>query len=340
MVTRPKCSPLVALTSFAAAVAIGILISPGIASAQAGHESSHASRGTTYSSAPQKIWEDRGPIQNLDLYWGSASPGRAPVGPFTFIREDLAATNPKADVRDANGVPWGVKWDEEVQGEVAAPRLAWAMGLGVEETYYVPTGTIRFAGSRPAFQRIGSFIDKSGGFRSAARFERRGPELVSKGSWPFGKNAVTAEPGYSVLVLMDVVMGNWDAKDDNNKILSMTDTAGVADWYMIGDYGACFGKMGGHFSHSKYELKDFVRNPPVITSVTGDRVYLGYKGSHESFHASVPLQGARLFASRAADLRLDQVEDAFRAAHASDADLHGFARAVYDRFQQVVTKVR
>jgi hypothetical protein len=128
------------------------------------------------------------------------------------VKEDLGGTNPKAIVRDARGVRWGVKWDKEVQAEVAATRLAWAMGLGVEETYYVETGTIVFPGSRPTFQRIGSFIDKTGRFRSAARFERRGPELVKKGVWPFGQNPLMSQGGYAVLVLMDVVMANWVAR--------------------------------------------------------------------------------------------------------------------------------
>jgi hypothetical protein len=147
------------------------------------------------------------------------------------------------------------------------------------------------------------------------------------------------EDGYSVLVLMNVVMGNWDAKDDNNKILEVASPTGITDWYLIGDYGACFGKMGGHFSHSKYRLADFAKNPPVITSVSGGTVRLGYSGQNQHFNTSVPLEGARFFAERAAQLSLKQVEDAFRAAHANDTDLHGFARAVYDRIQQVVTAV-
>jgi hypothetical protein len=321
MMTQKKRSTLFALLAFTAFVAAAILTSPGIAWAQ-----------------PRKIWEDRGPIQNLDLYWGNASPDRAPVGPFTFVKEDLGGTNPKAIVRDARGVRWGVKWDKEVQAEVAATRLAWAMGLGVEETYYVETGTIVFPGSRPTFQRIGSFIDKTGRFRSAARFERRGPELVKKGVWPFGQNPLMSQGGYSVLVLMDVVMANWDAKNANNKILSVKDSAGTTEWYMIGDYGACFGKMGGTFAHSKYVLKDFEKNPPVIASVSGQTAYLGYKGSNASSHASVPLEGVRFFANKAAGLSLNQVEDAFRAAHANEADLHGFAQAVYRRIQEIVAR--
>lgn len=294
----------------------------------------------TVAGAQARILADRGPIEQLDLYWGSASADRAPAGPFTFIREDVSATNPKAVVRDARGVTWGVKWDEEVQAEVAATRLAWAMGLDVEETYYVDTGTIVFPASRPAFHRIGSFIDGAGRLKSPARFARHDPEVVSKGRWAFGANPLARDEGYAVLVLMNVLMGNWDAKDDNNKILSVTDAAGTSEWYLVGDYGACFGKMGGTMSHSKYNLKDFAKNPPVVTSVSGQTVHLGYNGRNAAFHESVSLEGARLFAGMASHLSLKQVDDAFRAAHANDVDRQGFARAVYGRFQQVVASVR
>ena len=323
MATRANSPALVALATLVSG-ALGILTSPGVATAQ-----------------PRRILEDRGPIQNLDLYWGNASPDRAPVGPFTFVSEDLGGTNPKATLQDANGVRWGAKWDEEVHAEIAATRLAWAMGLQVEETYYVEDGQVLFPGGRPAFRRLGSFIDKAGRFRSAARFERRGPDVVNKGTWPIGEHPLSAEGGgHSILVLMDVVLANWDARDANTKILSVSDDRGTTDWYMIGDYGASFGKMGGLFSRSKYKLKDYLQNRPVITSVSGQTAHLGYSGFNASAHASVPIDGLRLFANRAAGLSLAQVEDAFRAAHASDTELHGFAQATYQRIQEIVRASR
>jgi hypothetical protein len=256
------------------------------------------------------------------------------------VEEELGGTNPKAKVRDVNGVLWGVKWDEEKQAEVAASRLAWAMGLRVDETYYVPSGTIVFpGGQRPSFQRLGSFIDKQGNFKPS-RFKRWNLEQKSQGEWRFGENPLMDQGGYSVLVLMDVIMANWDMKNANTRILTVPETTGPIDWYMIGDYGACFGKMGGTTAHSKYRLKDFVANPPVITSVSGDRVHLAFKGGNASAHAYVPLEGARFFAKLAAGLTLAQIEDAFRAADASDADRLGFAQAVYGRIQEVVAKVR
>ena len=322
MASRPTRSSHLGFILCITAVAIGGVLCPAAAAAQA------------------RIWEDRGPIGQLDLYWGNASPERVPIGPFTFLKEDASATNPKAIVRDARGVVWGVKWDEEVQSEVAATRLAWAMGLEVEETYYVETGRIVFPASRPALQRIASFVDAAGRFKSPARFERRDPEVVTKGRWAFASNPLARDGGYAVMVLMNVVMANWDAKDDNNKIVSITDATGTRDTYLIGDYGACFGKMGGEFSHSKYRLKDFAKNPPVVTGVSGETVHLGFKGKNAEFHESVPLEGARLFADRASQLSLKQVDDAFRAANANTADREGFSRMVYDRFQQVVTSVR
>lgn len=336
MAASPMRSPFVALVGFSTIVAAGFLTSPALAGARDGHEQLHS----LSANAPM-IWEDRGPIQYLDLYWGNGSPERVPVGPFTFVAEDLGGTNPKANVRDTNGVLWGVKWDEEKQAEVAASRMAWTMGLRVDEMYYVETGTILFpGGQRPSFERIGSYIDKQGNLTSAARFKRWIPEQKSRGEWRYGRNPLMAEDGYSVLLLMDVIMANWDAKNANTRVLTVPETTGLTDWYMIGDYGACFGKMGGSTSHSKYRLKDFVANPPVIGSVSRNTVYLAFKGQNATAHASVPLEGARLFANRAAELTLAQVEDAFRAAHASEEEQHGFARAVYGRIREVVTKVQ
>jgi hypothetical protein len=330
-----KRAESVSAAALAAFVMVGALATPAVASG-----ANEDKNLQLQSARPSRIWEDRGPIQNLDLYWANGNSERVPLGPFTFLSEDLNGTNPKAQVRDANGVLWGVKWDEEVKSEIAASRLAWALGLRVDETYYVGTGTIVFPdGQRPSFQRIGSFIDKDGSLKEAARFKRWVPEHKSRGEWALDQNPMMAEHGYSVLLLMDVIMANWDAKDSNTRILVVPDSGGETDWYMIGDYGACFGKMGGRMSHSKYRLKDFLGNPPVVNAVTGDIVQLEYKGRNASAHAIIPLEGARFFAARAAELTLEQVKDAFRAANASDAELMGFAQAVYNRIREVVTKV-
>jgi hypothetical protein len=200
----------------------------------------------------------------------------------------------------------------------------------------VEDGQIMFPKKRPTFHRLGPFIDKTGRFQSGARFERRDTDVVSKGSWDLDEDPRPADGGYPILILMNVVLANWDSSDANTKIVSVTHASGPTDWYMMGDYGASFGKMGGHFSHSKYKLQDYLRNKPVITSADNRTAHLAYSGFNEAGHASVPIEAVRWFAQRASGLSLKQVEDAFRAAGASDADVHGFAQATYQRIQEVV----
>src|SRR6185436_12104207 len=98
--------------------------------------------------------------------------------------------------------------------------------LKVEETYYVEDGQIVFPNGRPSFRRLGSFVDKMGIFRSAARFERRGPDLVNKGAWALDESPPVADHGYAILLLMNVVLANWDARNANTKILSVSDDSG------------------------------------------------------------------------------------------------------------------
>src|SRR5207248_8860406 len=144
-----------------------------------------------------------------------------------------------------------------------------------------------------------------------SRFKRWNLEQTSRGEWRFGENPLMGDDGYSVLILMNVIMANWDMKNANTRIMTVPEPTGPTDWYIVGDYGACFGKMGGTGSHSKYRLRDFVANPPVVSSVSGDRVNLAFKGGNASAHSSIPIEGARFFAKVAAGLTLAQVEDAF-----------------------------
>ena len=56
--------------------------------------------------------------------------------------EPTIGKQPKCKVTDANGEKWTVKFGEEVHPDVAAPRLAWALGYEVEESYYLKSGKI------------------------------------------------------------------------------------------------------------------------------------------------------------------------------------------------------
>ena len=132
------------------------------------------------------IWTDRGTLTPAQVYFGVASEhsdplSRLPVPPFSNFQQDEkpGKLNPKCYVTDAKGVVWTAKFGIEVHPDVAAPRLAWALGFGVDETYYVPGGTIEGVTSKTKRGKESKFVSADGTFMEA-RFKRH-PEHHPEG---------------------------------------------------------------------------------------------------------------------------------------------------------------
>jgi hypothetical protein len=75
------------------------------------------------------LWHNPGNIASLDLYWGAGGKSGQPKAPFTFVSEDSNGTNPKLDVRDANGTKWRVKEGEEARPDAVGHGLLRERGL-------------------------------------------------------------------------------------------------------------------------------------------------------------------------------------------------------------------
>ena len=110
-------------------------------------------------------------MASLDLLYGAGGKAHAPdpAGTFTFVSEDPAATNPKFDVTDGQGVEWKVKLGQESQSETAATRFLWAAGYFVDEDYYVAELTVK---GLPTLRRGQEFVSP-GGIVHGARLERK-----------------------------------------------------------------------------------------------------------------------------------------------------------------------
>jgi hypothetical protein len=277
------------------------------------------------TAAPVKIgkpaiWEDRGDIAALDLNLGSGSEEGMPKPPFQFKEEDKTGTNPKIKVIDANGVKWNIKFDEEVHAEVAASRIVWACGYMVEESYFVPSGQVRGA---TGLGRARKFVKTNGSFTNGM-FEKRADNIARrKDPWSWSANPFSGKKELSGLIMLNVLVNNWDAKEENNKILGMYDKDGdVKEWYTVADWGGSFGKTGSVFSHSKWNLDQFAKQS-FIDGVSGNVVKLHYSGKM-SAAARVPLDHARWFAGIVGKLTDDQLRQAFKAAGATPAEIEGF----------------
>lgn len=279
------------------------------------------------------LWEDRGNVAGLDLFYGIGSEQGMPKPPFQFKGEDQTGTNPKIKVVDANGVKWNIKFDEEVHAEVAASRIVWACGYRVEESYFIPSGQVSGA---TGLSRARKFVKADGSFTDGM-FEKRPDNIVRRNkSWTWGSNPFTGTKELSGLVMLAVLVNNWDAKDSNNAILGTTDEDGsVKEWYTVADWGGSFGKMGSFLSHSKWDPQEFAKQR-YIEGVSGRTVKLNYSGKM-SASSSVPLDHARWFAGILGQLTDDQLRQAFKAAGATAAETDSFTRQLRRKIEELRT---
>ena len=290
------------------------------------------------SAAPQRpgtpiLWQDPGDVSALDLYWGLGSEEESPKAPFTFDKEDVTGTNPKIKVIDAKGVKWNVKFDEEVHAEVAASRIAWACGYMVEESYFMPSGK---ASGVTGLSRAKKFVSSDGSFTNAM-FEKR-PDNIARRNiiWSWDSNPFVGKKELSGLAILNTMLNNWDAKVDNNNVLGMfgDDGTTVYDWYLQTDWGGTFGKMGGAFSHTKWDMNDFGRQA-FIDGVSGGTLKLHYSGKMGSALKSVPIEHAKWFAGIVGQLTDEQLRAAFKAAGATEAEVNGFTARLRQKINEL-----
>ncbi|MEK6301417.1 MAG: hypothetical protein AABO41_11895 [Acidobacteriota bacterium] len=278
------------------------------------------------TNAPVKIgkpalWEDRGDISKLDLYLGIGSEEGMPKPPFQFKEEDKTGTNPKIKVIDANGVKWNIKFDEEVHAEVACSRIVWACGYMVEESYFVTSGVVKGV---TALGRARKFVKANGSFTDGM-FEKRPDNIARrKTPWSWRSNPFSGKKEMSGLIMLNVLVNNWDSKEENNTVLGMYDDDGeVKEWYTVADWGGSLGKTGSVFSHTKWDVDKFAKQS-FIDGVSGNTVKLHYSGKM-SASASVPVDHAHWFAGIIGQLTDDQLRQAFKAAGATPTEIEGFA---------------
>jgi hypothetical protein len=283
------------------------------------------------------LWENRGAISSLDLFWGIGGPNLTPKPPFTFNKEDMTGTNPKIKVIDTNGVKWNIKFDEEVHAEVAASRIVWACGYMVEESYFIPAGKVKGV---QGLTRARKFVKADGSFTDGM-FEKRPATIARRDvSWPWDSNPFVGKKELSGLIILNAMLNNWDAKPDNNNVLGMYDEDGVTvkDWHIVSDWGATFGKMGSVFTHNKWDLDDF-RKQRFIDGISGGMLKLRYSGRSSGAIKTVPLDHARWFAGIVGQLTDNQLRASFKAAGASEAEVTGFAARLREKIDELKVTV-
>ncbi|MGE0100687.1 MAG: hypothetical protein AB7H86_12075 [Blastocatellales bacterium] len=283
------------------------------------------------------MWEDRGDVSQLNLFWGIGSEEEMPKAPFKFDKEDTSGTNPKIKVIDANGIKWNLKFDEEVHAEVASSRIAWACGYMVEESYFMQSGKVEGV---TGLGRAKKFVGSDGSFTNGM-FEKRPDEIARRAiNWTWESNPFVGSKELSGLAILNCLLSNWDAKSTNNNVLGMYDDDGktVKDWYLVADWGGTFGKTGGFMSHTKWDLADYAKQA-FIDDASGSTVKFHYSGKMGSSLRSIPKDHVKWFLGIVGKLSDDQIRDAFKASGAGQAEIDGFSAEIRKRINQLKSAV-
>jgi hypothetical protein len=114
------------------------------------------------------------------------------------------------------------------------------------------------------------------------------------------------------LLVLHVMLGNSDLKDDNNRIYELRRPGERARrWYVARDLGHTFGRTG--VLDAPRGDVDVFEKTPFIKGVENGRVRFEWRGRHDALLESIGPADVRWICGRLQRLTADQWRDAFRA---------------------------
>jgi hypothetical protein len=261
----------------------------------------------------------------------------AALAPAESARYDLVAVDSKGysggyDVRDRQGVTWSVKIGKEAQPEVAVSRVLSGLGFHQPPVYLVHDW------------QLGGATGVDAASLRMARFRRDVEEATVVGDWSWYENPFVGTEPFQGLVVVNLMLNNWDWKTSNNKIYDVRDArTGPTRMYVVRDLGASLGRtnfpkflkwtpMRGMGQGTRNDVEGFEKQG-FIKSIDGQQVKFHYNGIHRQLVDTITVKdvvwAARLM-SRVSD---DQWRDAFRAG--------GFTAAQQQRYvEKLKSKIR
>jgi hypothetical protein len=279
-----------------------------------------AKKRAKVGNAPPVMWREPADISARNLYYGPGGKEHEPGTLLNYEKENLNGVNPKFDVRDANGIRWGVKLGEEARPETAASRLVWAVGYFTNEYYYLPEISLS---AMPPLHRGKQFIhgDKIKGVR--LKRHNKGEHKI--GTWHWDRNPFAGSKELDGLRIMMELICNTDSKLEHRVIV---DVQGGEQQYFITDLGGSFGLAGLGFNRTKGVLKDYEKRP-LVRRVDGDYVDF-WQFKH------IPRDHAKWIGSYLSQLSDDQIRDAFRAGGFSPEEVEGYTKKVREKINELV----
>ena len=272
------------------------------------------------------LWRDPGDVSRRDLFWGPGGPEQKPdLRKVTLIKKETGGYSTKYRVRDASGREWVAKIGKEAQPETVATRLMWAVGFFADKTYLVPR--INVVGIPQPLENV--------------RFSLRPDGVKRLDEWKWTRNPFVGTKQFQGLKVMMALLNNWDIKDTNNKInvVRNEQTGATELQYFVGDLGGTFGKSSPvpviwRFTRSRNNPRDYA-NAYFIDVVKDGYVYFEYAGKQNDLFDDITIADAHWMSGLLSRLSRAQIDDAFRAANYSPADIKILSSALRDRIAEL-----
>lgn len=280
------------------------------------------------SSAPagRAIMWQRVNISERDLFDGPGGDAMRPdLSKITFIKKETGGHNKKYRIKDGSGRIWVAKPFTEARPETASVRLLWGLGYMTEINYLVPEMTIPGVGT---FKNV--------------RLEARPDNVERLDEWKWKSNPFVGTNEFQALKIMQMFLNNNDVIDINNKVFRVNGSNGPELHYVISDLGSTLGKRGNNnlpllyrFGRKNDSPEKWSRSS-FIKGVKNGKLILSTKGiKNRGLYKDITVAQGRWLYNLLAQLRDEQLRDAFRAANYSPGEIEVLTAAAKRRIDEL-----
>ena len=248
-----------------------------------------------------QLWVRPDNIARRDLFWG---PGGEKLAPRPGIEYKVKAFDETGmsggwDLEDPETKrEYSVKIGTEAQTEVVASRLLWAVGYHQPPTYVLTK-----------YELSGEKADE---LPMTGRFRPKVEGLDNVEDWSWHRNPFVGTREFKGLIVLQVLMNNWDIKTQQNKIYDVKRPGEPSRWYVVRDLGAAFGKTAWPVG-TKNNPEDF-ESQNLIRSVNGRKVEFDYDARHKELFEDITVEDVVWICELLNQITPAQYADAFRAA--------------------------
>ncbi len=245
-----------------------------------------------------ELWVEPGDIPSRDLFYGPGGAGGvpSPTTRFKVTGLDRTGNSPGYDVLAADGRRWRAKLGEEVQPEIVASRLLWAIGFHQPAMYLVTN--LQLDGGRPDDSGVITRLRAETGYRTES-------------DWSWHQNPFVGTRQLNGLLVAQLILNNWDLKTSQNRIYVMEEGEPLRR-YVVQDLGAALGKTRWP-TGTRGRIDDFEQHQ-LIARIQGSRVIFDYHARHRELFEQITAADVAWTARLLSKLTDRQWQDAFRAA--------------------------